>query len=135
MSTTTTVPRYFVGRVNNSEYMSGMSKVFADAVEPELDPTSVGRIPEASSSSTSGGAGGRASVLASRIRLAGFSTVDQALAVGGMFLANIALARVRSKEEYGIFALSYSIYTFLTGLHNAAILEPYTVLGSGRYHK
>lgn len=34
-----------------------------------------------------------------------------------------------------MFALSYSIYTFLTGLHNAAILEPYTVYGSGRYRK
>src|SRR5437879_665050 len=52
-----------------------------------------------------------------------------------MFLANVLLARVRSKEEYGMFALSYSIYTFLSGLHNAAILEPFTVYGSGRYHR
>jgi O-antigen/teichoic acid export membrane protein len=64
-----------------------------------------------------------------------YSVSDQALSVGGMFLANVALARVRSKEEYGAFALSYSIYTFISGLHNAAILEPFTVLGSGRYHK
>src|SRR5438552_3631374 len=34
-----------------------------------------------------------------------------------------------------MFALSYSIYTFLSGLHNAAILEPFTVYGSGRYHR
>ena len=70
-----------------------------------------------------------------RIGQFGFSLTDQALSVGGMFLANIALARVRSKEEYGMFALSYSIYTFLSGLHNAAILEPFTVYGSGRYHR
>ena len=64
----------------------------------------------------------------------GSSLTDQILSVAGMFLANIALARVQSKQEYGMFALSYSIYTFLTGLHNAAILEPYSIHGPGRYH-
>src|SRR5258707_15055041 len=68
-----------------------------------------------------------------RVRQAGYSIADQALAVGGMFLANVALARTQSKEEYGIFALSYSGFTFLAGLHNAVILETYTVYGSGRY--
>ena len=70
----------------------------------------------------------------SKIRQIGSSLTDQVLAVGGMFLANIALARVQSKQEYGIFALSYSVYTFLTGLHNALILEPYSIHGPGRYH-
>jgi len=69
-----------------------------------------------------------------RVRQAGYSIADQALAVGGMFLANVALARTQSKEEYGIFALSYSAFTFLAGLHNGAILETYTVYGSGRYN-
>ena len=69
----------------------------------------------------------------SRIRQAGFSIVDQAFFVGGTFLANVMLARTQTKEEYGMFALSYSAFTFLTGLHNAAILEPYTVYASGRY--
>jgi O-antigen/teichoic acid export membrane protein len=63
----------------------------------------------------------------------GFSMADQALAVAGMFLVNLVLARTQSKEEYGIFALSYSVLVFLMGLHNAAILEPFTVYGSGRY--
>jgi len=70
-----------------------------------------------------------------RIRQIGYSIADQGLSVGGMFLVNIALARTRTKEEYGIFTLSYSVYTFLAGLHNAAILEAYTVYGSGRYHQ
>ncbi len=74
------------------------------------------------------------SVAWSRIRQAGYSITDQALSVGGMFLVNVALARTQSKEEYGVFALSYSVFTFLAGLHNAAILETYTVYGSGRYH-
>ena len=63
----------------------------------------------------------------------GYSIADQALAVGGGFLVNVALARLQTKEEYGMFALSYSVFTFLAGLHNAAILEPFTVYGSGRY--
>jgi O-antigen/teichoic acid export membrane protein len=58
---------------------------------------------------------------------------DQGLSVGGMFLVNVALARTQTKEEYGVFALSYSIFIFLSGLHNAAVLEPFTVYGSGRY--
>jgi O-antigen/teichoic acid export membrane protein len=63
----------------------------------------------------------------------GFSMADQALSVGGMFLVNLVLARTQSKEEYGRFALSYSVLVFLLGLQNAAILEPFTVFGSGRY--
>lgn len=70
----------------------------------------------------------------SRVTQIGSSVTDQALAVGGMFLANIVLARVQSKEEYGMFALSYSVYTFIAGLHNALILEPYSIHGGGRYH-
>jgi len=61
--------------------------------------------------------------------------VDQGLAVGGGFLANVELARAQTKQEYGMFALSYSVYLFLTSLHNAAILEPFTVYGSGRYRE
>jgi len=62
-----------------------------------------------------------------------YSMADQALAVGGGFLVNIVLARTQTKEEYGMFALSYSVFTFLLGLYYAAILEPCTVYGSGRY--
>jgi len=70
---------------------------------------------------------------ASRLRPIAYSFADQALAVGGSFLANVTLARTQTKEEYGMFALSYSVFIFLSGLHNSAILEPCTVYGSGRY--
>lgn len=70
---------------------------------------------------------------ASRLKPVAYSIADQALAVGATFFANVMLARAQTKEEYGMFALSYSLYTFLTGLHNSAILEPCTVYGSGRY--
>jgi O-antigen/teichoic acid export membrane protein len=68
-----------------------------------------------------------------RLNQIAFSIADQAFSVGGMFIANVALARTVSKEEYGMFALVYSGYIFLNGLHNAAILETYTVYGAGRY--
>ena len=75
------------------------------------------------------------SIKATRLRQITYSVLDQGFSVGGMFLANIALARTQTKEEYGIFALTYSVFTFLSGLHNAAVLEAYTIYGSGRYHR
>ena len=68
-----------------------------------------------------------------RMKQFALGLTDQGLSVGGMFLVNVALARAQTKEQYGMFALSYSIYTFLAGLHNAAVLEPFTVYASGRY--
>jgi O-antigen/teichoic acid export membrane protein len=70
-----------------------------------------------------------------RLSQVGYSVADQAFSVGGMFVANVVLARAQSKEEYGLFALSYSAFVFLAGLHNAAILEVYTIYGAGRYHR
>jgi O-antigen/teichoic acid export membrane protein len=64
-----------------------------------------------------------------------YSFADQALAVGGGFLVNVALARTQTKQEYGLFALSYSVFAFLLGLYYAAILEPYTVYAAGRYRE
>jgi O-antigen/teichoic acid export membrane protein len=69
----------------------------------------------------------------SKLSIVGYSIADQAFAVGANFLANVALARTQTKEDYGMFALYYSVFVFLSGLHNAAILEPYTVYASGRY--
>lgn len=70
-----------------------------------------------------------------RVRQASISLADQVLSVGGMFLVNVALARTQTKHEYGLFALSYSAFIFLLSLHNAAILETFTVYGAGRYQR
>jgi O-antigen/teichoic acid export membrane protein len=70
-----------------------------------------------------------------RLTPVAYTFADQALAVGGGFLVNVALARAQSKEEYGLFALSYSAYALLLALYQAAILEPYMVYGSGRYRE
>jgi O-antigen/teichoic acid export membrane protein len=64
-----------------------------------------------------------------------YSFADQALAVGGGFLVNVALARTQSKEEYGMFVLSYSVLTFLLGIYYATFLDPFTVYGSGKYRE
>jgi O-antigen/teichoic acid export membrane protein len=68
-----------------------------------------------------------------RLQQLAFGLADQGLSAGGMFLVNVALARTQTKEVYGAFALSYSIFTFLLGLHSAAVLEPFRVYASGRY--
>jgi O-antigen/teichoic acid export membrane protein len=70
-----------------------------------------------------------------RLMPVAYSIADQALAVGGGVLVNVALARTQTKEEYGMFALSYSVFILLLSLYYAAILEPFTVYGSGRYHE
>jgi O-antigen/teichoic acid export membrane protein len=68
-----------------------------------------------------------------RLQQLALGLADQGLSAGAMFLVNVALARTQTKESYGAFALSYSIFTFLLGLHSAAVLEPFTVYASGRY--
>lgn len=79
------------------------------------------------------GSVGVVSALRTRLHKIAFSVADQGFSVGGMFITNIVLARAASKEEYGMFTLAYSVFNFLTGLHNAVILEPYTVYAAGRY--
>jgi O-antigen/teichoic acid export membrane protein len=73
------------------------------------------------------------SFTAQRLKQLAFGLGDQGFSAGGMFLVNVVLARTQTKEEYGMFALSYSIFIFLAGLHNSAVLEPFTVYASGRY--
>jgi len=89
-------------------------------------------VPE--STPSTGGYVWAARVAESRVGKVGFSLLDQGSAAGAMFVANVVLARTQTKEDYGLFVLSYSVYSFLAGMHNAAILEPYTVYGSGKYH-
>jgi O-antigen/teichoic acid export membrane protein len=107
---------------------------------PQLNAEEPLRVPPSVASGIGGDNGRLRSLISTlpspaRLLPIGYSFADQALAVGANFLANVMLARTQTKEEYGMFALSYSIFTFLAGLHNSAILEPYTVYGSGRYRK
>jgi glycosyltransferase involved in cell wall biosynthesis len=63
---------------------------------------------------------------------AGLSISDQALVSGANFALNIALARWLSVDEYGGFAVIYSLFLFISGFHNALVLEPMNVLGASR---
>ena len=63
----------------------------------------------------------------------GYSILDQGLISGTMFLLNIALARWLTPDEYGTFAIAFSVFLFLSGFQNAIILEPMSVIGPSRY--
>ncbi len=63
-----------------------------------------------------------------------FSIVDQGIYSLANFLLNIFLLRWLSLEEYGVFAFGFSAFLFLSGFHNALILEPISVLAT-RNHK
>ncbi len=59
--------------------------------------------------------------------------MDQGISVGAGFLLSLAVARTATKESYGLFVLSYSLFTLLTSMHNAIVVEPFTVLGAGKF--
>jgi O-antigen/teichoic acid export membrane protein len=61
------------------------------------------------------------------------AVVDQGLYSSSNFILNILLARWLAPVEYGAFAVAFAIFLFLSGFHNALLLEPMSVLGPGRY--
>ena len=65
--------------------------------------------------------------------LGAVSILDQGILSGSNFLVNILLARWLPAEEYGAFAVAFALFLFLSGFHNAVILEPTSVLGPARY--
>jgi O-antigen/teichoic acid export membrane protein len=73
-----------------------------------------------------------------RVRLAwmgkgGMALADQGLVATSGFLVNVLLARSLAPEQYGAYALAFSVLMFLAGLHNALLLEPMSVLGPASY--
>jgi len=59
--------------------------------------------------------------------------MDQGLLAGSNFVLNILLARWLTPYEYGAFSLAFAIFLFVGALHQATLLEPMLVFGSGRY--
>lgn len=55
--------------------------------------------------------------------------LDQGLLSGANFLIAILLARWLARDAYGAYALGFSIFILLYGLHNAFFLEPMSVFG------
>lgn len=62
-----------------------------------------------------------------------WAIADQGLFSGANFIINILLARWLGPEDYGAFAVAFAIFLFLSGFHNALLLEPMSVIGPTRY--
>lgn len=63
------------------------------------------------------------------------AVLDQGLISGSNFLIGILLARWLVPEQYGAYALAFSIFLFLAGFHSALLLEPMSVFGPASYGK
>ena len=63
------------------------------------------------------------------------AVLDQGLISGSNFLIGILLARWLVPEQYGAYALAFSIFLFASGFHNALLLEPMSVFGPASYGK
>jgi O-antigen/teichoic acid export membrane protein len=64
---------------------------------------------------------------------AGFSILDQGLISASNFGLSVALARMLSGDQYGAFALNFTIFLVISGFHNALLVEPMSVLGPARH--
>jgi O-antigen/teichoic acid export membrane protein len=61
------------------------------------------------------------------------SCLDQGLVSSVNFTANVLLARWLSPAQYGAFAVGFAVFLFLSGFHNALLLDPACVLGPARF--
>jgi O-antigen/teichoic acid export membrane protein len=71
--------------------------------------------------------------LSSWILRGGAAVSEQALFAIGNFVLNVALARSLAPADYGAFAFTTTLLLILTGVYNAFILEPATVIDPSRY--
>src|SRR5579871_4709320 len=58
---------------------------------------------------------------------------DQALFSGANFLVNMLLARRLAPNEYGAYSLAYAWFLLFSALHQALLIEPMMIFGSGKY--
>ena len=65
----------------------------------------------------------------------GLAILDQALISGSNFAVSICLARWLMPEQYGSYALAFSISLLLTFLYQSLLLEPMAVFSGGAYRK
>lgn len=76
---------------------------------------------------------GRLRGLRARLRFwltrATLAVLDEGLIAGSNFLVGILLGRWIEPDQYGAFALAYSIYLVLSAIYRALILEPVSVFG------
>jgi len=63
----------------------------------------------------------------------GLAILDQGVFAGSNFVISILLARWLSAEQYGTYAVGFSVFLFLLTFHQALLLEPMLVFGSSVY--
>lgn len=67
------------------------------------------------------------------VKKGSLALLDQGLVSGSNFLVAILLARWLTRDDYGAYAMGFSIFILLYGFHNAFLLEPMSVFGPESY--
>jgi O-antigen/teichoic acid export membrane protein len=63
----------------------------------------------------------------------GLAFLDQGVFAGSNFVMSVLLARWLPAEQYGAYAVAFSVFLFLLTFHQSLLLEPMLVFGSGVY--
>jgi len=61
------------------------------------------------------------------------SIIEQGVFSGGNFIFNILLGRWLLPAEYGVFAIGFSVFLFLSGFYQALIFDPMGVIGAANH--
>jgi O-antigen/teichoic acid export membrane protein len=64
----------------------------------------------------------------------GLAILDQGLISGSNFAASILLARWLTPDQYGAYAVAFSVFILLSLVYLALLLEPMAVFGGSSYH-
>jgi O-antigen/teichoic acid export membrane protein len=67
------------------------------------------------------------------LRKGALAILDQGLLSGANFVISILLARWLTRDEYGAYAMAFSVFILLSGFHNAFFLEPMSIFGPESY--
>lgn len=62
-----------------------------------------------------------------------WTLLDQALFAGANFAVNVLLARWLLPDDYGAFAVAFSLFLLLATVHTGFLTEPMLVFGAGRF--
>ena len=62
-----------------------------------------------------------------------WAVMDQGLFAVSNFILNVFLARWLPAEQYGAYAVAYSVFLLLGAFHTAILTEPMLVFGPGKY--
>ena len=65
----------------------------------------------------------------------GLAIVDQGLISGSNFLLGILLARWLAPDQYGAYALAFSVFLLLSFLYHPLLLEPMAVFSGSAYSR